>query len=152
MSNTSSSSRSSRRREGRTLGHDDRGLHYRFEDGPHAAAAGELEGVREVCRIAHERCAPVPVNDCRGGAGFPTPGYVQHKDALTQRDLERQRTQRRTLVGYGRRRDDYVRVVLVLEALTEDVHVQGPEEAKAAPLPERRRRFAGDFDAAVREA
>lgn len=65
---------------------------------------------------------------------------------------ERERTQTRTLVGHGRRRDDYVRVVLVLEALTEDVHVQGPEEAKTAPLPERRRRFAGDFDAAVREA
>ena len=42
--------------------------------------------------------------------------------------------------------------MFVLEALPEDVHVQGPEEAQTATLAECRRRLAGDFDTAVREA
>ena len=52
----------------RTFRYDDRGLDDRLEHGFDAAAARERSRLWEVGRVAHERRAPVPVNDCMRAA------------------------------------------------------------------------------------
>lgn len=51
--------------------------------------------------------------------------------------------------GHERSRDDDLLVKLVLESLTEHVHVQTPIEPEAEPLPEKARRLARDGDGPV---
>ena len=52
----------------RTFRNDDRGLHGRLEDRLDAAAARKLGRLWEVSRVADERSASIPVNDCMRAA------------------------------------------------------------------------------------
>lgn len=56
-----------------------------------------------------------------------------------------------TAHGHERPRNDHLLVKLVLEALPKHIHMQGPVEPEAEPLPEKARRLAADGDGPVRQ-
>ena len=56
-----------------------------------------------------------------------------------------------TFVRHSGRRDDHVRVVFILEPLSEDIHVQRPQKSETTALSQSRRRFPLNSDTAVRQ-